>query len=602
MHPRTLRLALALSLPAAVVGCKSEPGKSLDPGQAALRRLTPTEYNNTIRDLFGHRSEDDWYEGAYEDEFEDEDLEEMPPLWPQSFPPEVKVHGFEGFREGQIASPYLAERYQTVASHYGTLVTKAPHFWTCDVSGLGEDAAYQCSLDSVLKFASRAYRRDLTADERAELTAFHAANADDHGVETGVRLTVAGVLNSPQFLYLAEPSGGDKADWEMASRLSYFLYDSMPDPALFAAAAEGRLSTEAEVEAQVRRMLGDWRAREAVVHFHSQWLDLERVYATRADFETYMPLYMPEAGEGDEDIQEIEEFWSASLIGLRTGMVREAELFVERTVFDGAGTLSMLLTDNHGFVTELHDSFVDVSTADFYGVPASQVSDTIEESFVMDDGNLGFDVRIRQATYPADQRSGVLTQGAVLTTLAHPVHPAPVLRGVFVLERLTCQPMGQPPDGAEASAPPDSPDAEATNRVRLEAATADPVCSSCHDRINPVGFAFENFDSVGGWRNQDNGQHVDASGSVYLPGEGEFSFSGPVELGQVLAGSRQVHDCYAEHWTRYALGRELGDADETELTKIKDSFWRSGGDVPELLVSIATSPLFRSQTPTDGGH
>ena len=603
MHPRTLRLALALALSPLVAGCgKGEPQRALDPGQAALRRLTPTEYNNSIRDLFGHRSADDWFEGSAFD-LDEEDLEEAGAPWPQTLPPEVKIHGFEGHRAGQVASPYLAERYQAVAAHFGALAPYAPRFWMCDVDALDAAAAEACAKDSVIRFASRAYRRDLTAKERTELTAFADANLDEAGLVDGVALSVAGVLSAPQFLYLAEPSDGDSADWEMASRLSYFLYDSLPDAVLFEAASQGQLKTAAQVEVQVRRMLGDWRAREAVVHFHRQWLDLDAVFATRPDFETYMPLYMPDAEpEGDDELQDFEELWSGALIGLRLGMVREAELFVERTIFDGAGTLDKLLTDHHGFVTELEDSPYDLSTADLYGIPDTQVSDQVEEEFSVDDGNLGFDVRLRVATFPPEERSGVLTQGAVLTSLAHPVHPAPVLRGVFVLERMTCQSMGQPPDGAEGAAPPDAPDAEATNRLRLEAATADLVCSACHDRINPVGFAFEHYDSVGGWRDLDNGQPVDATGSLTLAGEPTRTFANAADLGRVLAQSRTVHDCYALNWTRYALGRELTADDDAALTDIQDRFWQSGGDVPELLVTIATSPLFRAQTPTDGGQ
>lgn len=603
-HPTTRRLLPLLALSSALSACKKDPaGPALPAGQAPLRRLTPTEYNNTVRDLYGHRTALDWYTARELDDFELDELYEASggPRWPQTLPPEIPVHGFEGFREGQVASPYLVERYQAVARTFGALVTEAPHFWTCAPEGLGDAALSDCARDSVVKLASRAYRRDLSDDERAALLAFHDANVAEQGVMDGVRLTTTGVLSSPQFLYVAEPDDGVTEHWALANRLSYFLYDSMPDPELFAAASQGELGTEAEVEAQVRRMLGDWRAREAVVHFHSQWLDLDGVYATRPDFETYMPIYLPELmDEREEDEQSFEELWSAALIGLRVGMVREAERFVEDTVFERDGTLGDLLTDHRGYVTEIAE--YDLSTADLYGVDDGDIGSGGVERLEFDDGNLGFEIAVRPANLPASQRSGVLTQGAVLTTLAHPVHPAPVLRGVFVLERLTCTELGQPPDDAEASAPPDSPDADATNRVRVEAATADPVCSGCHDRINPTGFAFEHYDSVGGWRDTDNGAPVDASGSLYLAGEGQLTFRDAVELGQGLAGSRLVHDCYALHWTRYAMGRELTADDQASLTAIQDAFWASGGQVSELLVSIATSPLFRTQTPDAGGR
>ena len=356
-------------------------------------------------------------------------------------------------------------------------------------------------------------------------------------------------------------------------------------------------------------MLAEDRARAAVVHFHRQWLDLESVYSTRPDFEAYATRYVTElsdpeawaeeANEPDDPFadQDLEEAWSGALVGIRAGMVREAELFVERTVFDGAGTLEALLTDHHGYVTEVQ-GITSASTAVIYGVQPDQVHDShrITEQFT--DGNIDYELVLRPATYPADQRAGLLTQGAVLASHAHPVHPAPVLRGKFVLEQLTCTGMGQPPDGAEAAAPPDTLDAQSTNRERLAAATNDPICAACHDTLNPVGFAFEHYDSMGGWRDTDNGSPVDASGQIQLWGADPIAFNDAVELSRALAGQRRVYDCYAENWTRYALGRELRPTGP-DLVAIQDAFWATRGDVQELLVSIVTSPLFLTQTPSE---
>lgn len=586
-----------LALAGLALGCST----SARPGHAPVRRLTPTEYNQTVRDLYGFATADDWPEI-------DEEDEAGIAIWPQTLPPDIAIHGFEGMVDGQVASPYHAERVQAVALHFARFAPDADHFWDC----ADHDSA-ACITKSIHKLAARAWRRPLSDDERDRLQARVDELLADNEPRAAIQLTVAGILSAPQFVYHIEravpstPALDDRgreqlADWTMASRLSYFLWDSMPDPALYTAAAEGRLSSREEINAEARRMLKSWRAREAVVHFHRQWLDLESVHQSRIDLDTYAPRYAEEIAEiaEDEGLQEREEAWSGALVGLRAGMIREAELFVERTIFDGEGTLAALLTDHHGYVTSTEGYLGTQTTADIYGVDSGDIHNSHSYSDSFDDGNLGFELTIRPATYPKSQRAGILTQAAVLTSTSHPVHPAPVLRGTLVLEQLTCRHMGQPPEGAEGAAPPDTIDAEATNRVRLEAVTSNTPCNSCHDQINPVGFAFEHYDSMGGWRDQDNGQPVDSSGTLQLPGEPLIRFDDAVGLAHGLAKSRTVHDCYALHWTRYALGRDLAAEETPALTQIQDSFWNSGGRIDALLVAIVGSDLFRTRSATEG--
>jgi len=581
-----LRPALLVLLP--MWGCQ----RYADPGQAPLRRLTPTEYNHAVRDLFGFGLDGDppWPES------EDEDS----PTWPVALPGDIPIHGFEGMLEGQVASPYLVERLSAASLHFGALATQAPYFWQCRT----HDTA--CAARSIDALAARAYRRSLTPAERSRLTSHFDELTREHSLDDAITLTVAGLLSSPQFTHHLEqamPSetGGRErlADWTMANRLSFLLWDSMPDPKLFAAAANGELQTSEQLDAQARRMWTDPRARHAIVHFHRQWLALDRLHSTRADLDTYAARYAPDVYSDElESEQDREETWSGALLGLRAGMVKETELFIEQTVFVGDGSLGALLTDHHGYVTE-SESFLGVqSTAAAYGDVEIHGSHRYEYDF--DDGNLGFHLTLRPATFPADQRAGLLTQGAVLAAYAHPVHPAPVLRGKFVLEQLTCQELGQPPDGAEGLAPPDTLHVDATNRERLHAVTSDAACAGCHDRINPAGFAFEHYDSMGGWRSTDNGFDVNASGRIEVPGEGPISFKDGVELAHKLAKSRAVHDCYALHWTRYALGRAVTVEEDIHLQRIQDTFWLSGGDVEELLVSIVKSPLFRTRSPEEG--
>lgn len=580
----------AIVLFALAAGC----GGTGEPFDPPLRRLTPDEYNHTIRDLFGVAPDAAW------PSLDGEPFADSGAPWPWRFPQDVAIHGFEGMADGQVASTYLIEQYQAAAEHFSRFALVAPAFWTC------EDRT-TCAEPSLLRFATRAWRRPLTDDETARLVGFHQARVASEGVDNGTRLAVMAILQSPQFLYRLEapvPAGDGQGAvaldaFELASRLSYLLWDSMPDPELFEAAATGQLEGRAGVDKQVRRMIADPRARAAIVRFHKQWLGIDEVFANRASMQAYAPTYLSESVRlegGGLANEEFEEVWSSFLIAAHRSMAREAELFLERTLFDGPGRLSDLLTDHHGYATQFNDG----DTFRLYGVTAADAlpQKTVSES--SDDGNLEYSFTYVPVTLPADQRSGVLTLGATLAARSHPVHPAPVLRGVFVLERLACENLGQPPDDAALQAPPDSVSADATNRERLEAITAVQPCSACHDRINPLGLAFENYDSLGGWRDQDHGQPVDASGVLRLTGEAEVPFDGAVELGRALASSDRVHDCYAQQWARYAFGTEVAATDPT-LAELQFRFKnRHKGKVLELIVDIATSDAFRFRAARSG--
>lgn len=594
---RTTSIILLIALGAA--GCKRH-----DPGDAPTRRLTPTEYNNTVRDLMGYAPGSEDAMVSSEDEDEDEERELGVEVWPWFLPKEVEIHGFEGMDEGQVSSPYLIEQYQGAAGHFSKLMLDAPAFWACSPDGLEQDALRACASESVVRLGNRVYRRPMNANETSRLKAFFNKSVDQWGVRDGTRLTVQGLLMTPSFLYRPQPDPSEKKPQEvdgfvMANRLSYFLWDSMPDPALFAAASNGDLANEKQIEAQARRMLQDPRARQAVVHFHRQWLDLDDVYTVTADLNTYMPIYLSELyyengrQEGDLSGEGFDEMWSGFVIGVRAGMVLEAELFVEKTIFEGEGTLRALLTDNHGYVTNMEGEFATRGgTQMIYGIPDENILGGPQYEHYFDDGNLEYNLTLKPAVFPREQRSGILTLGAVLAGKAHPVHPAPVLRGVFMLERLGCQAIGQPPDNAVGTAPADTIDAESTNRVRVEAVTSPPGCIECHKQINPPGFAMENYDSLGGWRVQDNGEPVDASGKLILNHQNVGSFNNAAELGELMAGSDVVSDCYVLNWTRYALGRDIDPLDPS-LEQLQKKFRQNGGDVQELLIDITKSDLFR---------
>jgi hypothetical protein len=200
-----------------------------------------------------------------------------------------------------------------------------------------------------------------------------------------------------------------------------------------------------------------------------------------------------------------------------------------------------------------------------------------------------FSLELVPARFPADQRSGVLTLPGVLAIRAHAVNPSPILRGAFVLSDVACQDMTAPSDAAVQS--PETVDAESTNRLRTEAATSGAQCAECHQSINPTGFAFENYDALGGWRITDNGAPVNASGTLTLSGGEVLSFASGVDLARGLANSQQVKDCYVLKWAQAATGAQLA-ASEPAVEALAETF-AENDSVTELLVNLASSDLIR---------
>lgn len=579
------------------------------PVETALIALTATEYNNTIRDLLALPNEGDAWPDPPEiaASFEADTGDTLglfgtqpsqAPPWPFVFPEEPGQHGFEGMADGQSPTPFGVEQLQKAASRYGPYVLVSPVFFTCeDFEALAGDAQRGCARDSVERLAQRAWRRPLTTDETTRLDTFFDAVWSAGPAHEAVVLAAIGVLQAPAFVYRVEHGveaqrTGDVvplSGWEMASRLSYFLWDSMPDPQLFGAAASGALDTPDGVAAQARRMLEDPRARAAVVHFHHQWLETDEVLRIAPARRAYGPLYgltpAPALDTTDDGA------WPSVLGPIRHSLYAEVGLFVEHTVFSGEGTLTALLTSSRGHLSS--------HTRDLYGESTVDVDGplvTVRYGTVAAVGQSGT-VTLSPVELPPTERAGLLTLPATLAVGAHPVHPAPILRGKRVLERVACLSFGAPPPGAEATAPPDSETAEATNRQRTEAVTAELPCSGCHDALNPPGFAFEHYDSMGRRRELDNGQPIDASGTLPLGAE-TLTFTDAVDLAHQLAGSRTVSDCYVLHWTRYATGVDLS-AGEAGLAALQEDF-AAHDDVRELLVAIVTSDLFRHRRLANG--
>ena len=458
----TLTLAILLGATGFAQDRAVEPAGPVGTPRTAPLALTPAEYNNTVADLLGFSRDGERWPARppVADTLSPRRAASNgvflppppPPVWPWRFPAEPGAGGFEGIAQGQNPSSYQVEELHLAAMHFASFALLSPTFFTCgDWAALPAAEQKRCTWASIERFAERAWRRPLEAEERERIETFWRTNLAAGPAGEAVALTVAGVLQAPAFHFRLErddAAGGGPTPWEMATRLSYFLWDSMPDDALFAAAESGELATRAGVERQARRMLDDPKARPAVVHFHNQWLGTDQVLRVAPARRAFGPLFgiTPEIETArDDDVQ-----WPTIMGPVRHSLKLETELFVEQTVFDGDGTFTALMTDHHGFLSE--------ATAPIYGEAVTRLHDrpevTRQIEFVAVSIGRKEPLTLYPAEFPPGQRAGVLTQPSVLAVGAYAVQPGPILRGVHVLERIACMELGTPVQGAETALPP----------------------------------------------------------------------------------------------------------------------------------------------------
>jgi hypothetical protein len=414
------------------------------------------------------------------------------------------------------------------------------------------------------RFASRAYRRPATGDEVDRLLRFvDDATSHDRPWEAGVQLALQAVLVSPKFLFrleLDDVRSGTTArpldEYQLASRLSYFLWASMPDDELFELAA--RRALKDNLEAQVRRMLKDPRARSLVEDFAIQWLQLRRL-ATFAPDGRQFPQF-------DEK--------------LRAAMLKETELFVGAVFGEDRSVLELIDAD-FTFVNERlarHYGIADTNGNAAGRKPTRPAGDPIRgERFV-------------RVAVGDSGRGGLLTQASILAVTSNPTRTSPVKRGKWVLEQI----LGTPPPPPLPDVPPLAETAQAilsgSLRQRMEQHRADARCAVCHARMDALGFAFENYDVLGSFRTQDAGFPVDPSGT--LP-DGR-SFRGPVNLKAILKQDKELFlRCLSEKLLTYALGRGLEYYDRPAVDRIVASAARQGYHFSSLVTAIVQSEPFR---------
>ncbi len=472
-----------------------------------------------------------------------------------TFPPDNAGLGFTNNADVLSVTNLLAEAYMTASESLATAaVANLATLLPCATAG--DDA---CAKQFISDFGLRAFRRPLSAAENASFFTLFGTGKMGSAFADGIELVIEAMLQSADFLYRVEkgdPTAAPDAvapvdHYEMATRLSYFFWGTMPDKALFDAAGASKLGTSAEVEAQVRRMLADPKAKIAVGNFHSEWLNIGGV-----------------AG-ADKDKTLFPEFTDA----IRVGLQQEASTFVDQ-VFWNDGKFETLLFAPY--------SYMNKQLASFYGV-APPNSDT----FVKVD-------------LDPKQRAGVVTLGALLAANAKPNQSSPVLRGKFVREQFLCQQLPPPPANLVIVPPEVKPGS--TTRERFAVHEKDPTCASCHKMMDGLGVGLEAYDPLGRWRTLDQGLPVDSSGTIIATRDADGAFNGGAELATRLGKSAEVRECLVTQWFRYANGRSEIAADACTLSRLYQAFDDGGHDMRELRVKIALSDAFRYRSLQGGGQ
>jgi hypothetical protein len=481
--------------------------------RAPLRRMTRLEYDNTVRDLLGDTTAP-----------------------AGKFTPDEQVAGFAANSVAPLSKGQLDEYLGAAEDLAAAAVAER---WD-DVVGCDVDAL-ACVDTFIAEFGRRTFRRALTDVQLADYRQLFDSARDEFGATDAAAAVITAMLMSPHFLYHVEPTAGEPGqlvaldDFAVASRLSYFLWASMPDDALLDAAAAGELADPDALRDHARRLLEDPRADAAIASFHAQWLGTEGLGNATKD-----PELFPE--------------WTPELVA---SIERETGDFAAEVVRKGDGSLRTLLTADW--------TVADGALADMYGVDSP-------------------DAQPHVVALDGDTRAGVLTQIGFLAANAHAAEVSWVHRGKFVREQLLCDVLPPPPPGVEVNEPNDP--------SRVE----DPNCKGCHLMMDPIGMGFDNYSAVGVFHAVDEGGNaIDTAGEV-VGVEEIGTFDGAVELAHALAESPQVHDCVTRQWFRYATRRADVPSDDCTVDALVEAFADSDLNVRELMVAIAASDAFRFRT------
>lgn len=499
-----------------------------DPAPAVLPRLTALQYRNSLELLLGA------------------------PLPVVEVEPDTNPYLFYSIGAtsttlSELGTQLYEEASEAIAAGVFGDAARRQELVGCTPASPGDS----CVSDFIASFGRRAYRRPLTAAEQTRWLGI-ATDLADGDPWLGLQMAVSGMIQSPNFLYrveLGQPDPDDPSvlrytDYEMASRLSFLIWNTTPDDELLDVADAGGLSTAADIEAQAERLLEDPRARDAIQSFFSQYYDLGRLDGLTRDPTSY-PLFSSTLPES---------------------MRQEVRLLVDDFVFrrdeDIRGVYSTRTT------------FVNDDLAELYGVEAPGATAI---SFVPVD-------------LPADgPRAGMLTFGAFLAMNAHETENSPTLRGKYVRERVLCQSVPPPPDDVDTNLPDDDGAEPRTLRERLDAHRTNPECASCHEFVDPPGFLFEYFDPIGQYRTLDNGYPIDASGEL----DG-VELADATDLAALLGEDPRVGQCMVTQLFRHSNGRLETGGELPALVDVNEQFAEDGYRFRSLLLGMVTHDAFRT--------
>ena len=499
------------------------------PSSPSLRRLTISQYQNIVLDTFG--------DGL---------------LVPANLEPDVETEGFKSLGAGiSSISPVGVERYESASYSIAEQIIAEPdrlaYWFPCDLTVSPSET---CIANGINSLGLELWRKPLSEDQQSRLNELYDFISVQTGPLTGVEYILAALLQSPHFLYRTEININSLEEetrsvhtldaWSLASRLSFFLWNSTPDAELLELAENGELLQDSVLEAQVDRMMSDPKFDNGIRNFFDELLHLYKLDSITKD-----PLVFTHASP---------DLYAAA---------KEETFQTIEYILDNDLDFRELLTTQ--------TSFVDRRLASLYGIQAP-VSDGFAEVYLTKDNG----------------RRGLLTQASMLNLHAHATASSPTLRGVFIRKTLLCQVVPPPPADVDTSIPAATDEAP-TMRERLEQHFEDPSCAGCHKMMDLVGLGLENFDGIGQWRDLENNAPINPSGNI----DGS-TFVDAWEMGSVVSEHPNLGPCLTDHLYSYAVGHRMTEAEEPHQDWLVENLFYNDWSFTSLVRTIALSESFRS--------
>lgn len=506
-----------------------------------LRRLSSVQYENTLRELFGPALAEPFISGSL-------------------FPKTQISAGFVNDAESNLVNTAESNAIEDNAARIAKLLLEQPQPYLeqllpCPVSNPASDAEIDaCIGQFITQFGARAYRRPLTEAESSIVQRLYDGLRAEDDARAAWTATVQFFVQSPALLYRTE-RGGERlragmvrlTDHEIATRLSYLFTNAPPDAELRKLADAGELHTRRAVREQAERLLGTPAFAEAFARFHRDWLRSYELEHSSKDTAAF-PDFTPEVLES---------------------LLEEPGQLARFVVEQGDGRIQTL------FDTSVWP--LNATLAKWYGVSEAAPAPGVWQP------------------YEVPNRRGILTSAGVMATLANTNRTNPIHRGAFVQREILCRSLPTLPGNIDTQTALKDTSTRPTARERLQPLLEVKQCSGCHSQFNPIGLAFESYDAVGRFRDQENGAAIDTSGSADF-GAGQTHYTSPVELSGGLAESELVRDCYSLQWYRAAMGRKEFAEDNCSIRRVQEVAAETGGDIREVLLAITQTDAFMFRT------